>query len=280
MAPAAGEEIFGRLLLAGSVKDGGAVARLELSLDGRDFTPLEGTGSFWADLDPAVLPATLQRLAVRATDRAGNSATAEVGLRLASTPPAAAPPTAAAAGAAKDTVKPVVELLWPPKEARLHGRVAFIGRASDDRGLKRLAFDAGGGRKGEVELTAGSPYWAKELDFGDLKGAKPAVSFTAEDLSGNRAELRLAAPVDPASDLPVVEIAQPADKGQVEGARAWPCAGRSATTRGCPASSGPWTGGRSRSWPAPRPSPSCSPTCRPARTGWPSGRWTAAGRPA
>ena len=216
--PAEGAELGGRFVLWGTVADDGIITKVELSTDGQSYSDLAGRGTFWTVIDPSGIP-QLGTLIVRATDASGNTAEARISVRAAAAgQPAAeaAAVPAAAPAAAKDTVKPALELLYPPKDAKLNSRIAFIGTASDTQGLKRISYDAGAERKGEIEILPGSPYWGLELDFGSERGSRTVV-FTAEDQSANKTEVRYALALDEASDQPKVAVVQPENKAVAEG---------------------------------------------------------------
>jgi hypothetical protein len=202
LAPRTADSLSGAFLFAATVSDDGALSRVEMSTDGLTFAPMTGGALFTSVIDPAGLPGAPEKITVRATDRAGNVSTSEVALRGSAT-------GAAGAAAAKDTEKPTIEILSPAKGARIHGRVLFVGRAADNAGLKKVSWDSGTGKKGDVELRQGSPSWLAEIDFSADKAGTPTVVFTAEDTSGNKAEIRYAATVDPASDQPALTILQP-----------------------------------------------------------------------
>jgi hypothetical protein len=208
-------EISGKFPLAGQVKDDGVITKVEWSIDGEIFSPATGTAVFSIIIDPANLPRPPEQITVRAADKSGNIGTVKIPIRLAQ--PAQPAEAAPASPAVKDTVKPSLELIYPPKDLKVHGKLLFIGKVSDNVGVKRLSYDAGAGNKGDIELFEGCPYWVQEVDFTNEKATRPTVSLVAEDLSGNKTEVRYTVALDPTSDQPIVSVAQPASKAQIEG---------------------------------------------------------------
>jgi hypothetical protein len=69
ISPRPDEEIGGAFLLSGMVADAGALARVELSTDGKSFAPLEMKGAFATVIDPGTLKQVPDRITVRAVDR-------------------------------------------------------------------------------------------------------------------------------------------------------------------------------------------------------------------
>jgi hypothetical protein len=210
LTPKDGDSLSGKFPVTGLVTDGGVVTKIELSTDGQTFSPLDGTGVFSTIIDPSGMPKPPQQITIRATDRSGNSATATVSISLTGETPSAA-------SGQKDTEKPALLLFYPLKDARLHGKVTFIGRVSDNQERKRLSYDAGGTRKGDIELFPGTPYWILQIDYTGEKGSGQSISFTAEDLSANKTDLRYSFTIDPVTDQPVVSVVQPQNKAIVEG---------------------------------------------------------------
>jgi hypothetical protein len=211
LAPRADDPIGGSILVAGTATDNGAVAKVELSTDGASWTEMPVKGAFATVIDAAGAAQSPAGITIRATDRAGNSSTASVPV------PSGGSGTGTEPAGAKDTVKPTIEVISPSADARVHGAVFFIGRASDNTGLRRVSFDAGADGKGEVTLVPGSPWFAQEIDLKDQKPTKLVVTFTAEDSSGNRSDARLTANVDPGVDEPAVTVVAPGPRAAVEG---------------------------------------------------------------
>ena len=111
--------------------------------------------------------------------------------------------------------EPALEILSPQPEDTVDGRLLVVGKASDRIGLKSLSYEIGGGETGEVELVLGNPFWTQEFDLRDRKAGAFQISFTLENLTGNRRTEKLKVRVDPESDKPQVVIAVPGEDSQI-----------------------------------------------------------------
>ena len=108
--------------------------------------------------------------------------------------------------------------------------------------MKSLAWELGGAT-GTVALTPGNQFWTHELDLSTEKAGAVQVTYTLENLTGNRQAARLKLKVDPEADRPILTVASPAKGARVAAARVAHRA-RAPTTTAWTASSTPWTGPR------------------------------------
>jgi hypothetical protein len=201
-----GALVSGRITLEGTVRDGNGVSSVAIGTTrGTGYAPVkvgfdknEQLYTFKHDLDTKDLEDGPLVLWLRATDRGGTSGEQAFLLFV-------------------NNEEPLLELLWPPEDAALNGRVTVVGRAMDRIGLKSLDFETTDGASGEVELVPGNPYWSQGFDFSATKQANVQVTFTLENRTGNKAVHKLRLRLDPESDRPVVRIAFPAEGAELSG---------------------------------------------------------------
>lgn len=99
--PTAGSAVNGTVSVSGSSADNTALAKVEVSIDAGAFQPAQGTASWSFMLDTAAYSNGTHSLTARATDAAGNTATASESVTLSnavptsSSPPVTAPPMSA-----------------------------------------------------------------------------------------------------------------------------------------------------------------------------------------
>jgi hypothetical protein len=74
--PSPGSAVSGDVAVSGSASDNATVSKVEISVDGGSFSPAQGTASWGFALDTTSLPNGAHTVAARATDEAGNTASA------------------------------------------------------------------------------------------------------------------------------------------------------------------------------------------------------------
>jgi hypothetical protein len=196
--PEVGSLVSGQIRLVGTVFDANGVRSLEISQDG---------GKAWAKVDLKVgkdklrpsfsWPVDTRKLgdgpkvfSLRSVDMVGSTSTAAYLLFV-------------------DNTKPVVEVLRPATGASVNGRFTLVGAVRDVVGVKRLGYEFGSGEKGEIPLTKGDPYFAKELDSYSVKGDAAVVTLIAEDTIGNVTRYSKTYKIDRKADKPVLKVSGP-----------------------------------------------------------------------
>jgi hypothetical protein len=197
---ASGALVSGKVTLEGLVTDRNGVSSLEVSSDGGDtYLPLKLSRDkekqhcgFSHSIDTEALADGPQVFWFRAIDETGSVSQTAFLMFV-------------------NNEQPYLELLYPPDESEVSGRVVVSGRAYDRIGLRSLGFDLDGGEGGEVELVPGNPFWTRELDLSGRKAGALQVVFTLENLTGNRSSMKLRLKVDPDSDRPRLQLATPTE---------------------------------------------------------------------
>jgi hypothetical protein len=201
-APEPGALVAGQVKMAGTVADANGVAGLEASTDGgktfskvdlkRDKTGV--TASFAFAVDTRKFPDGPRVVWLRSVDGVGSRGSAAFLLYV-------------------DNTKPSIELALPRKDQAVHGTFAVAGAVRDSIGIERLSYDFGGVDKGEIPLTPGNPFFAREFDASAVKGDKVQLVLTAVDRIGNLTRLEVQARIDREADKPRALIAHPAPGG-------------------------------------------------------------------
>jgi len=202
---ASGAIVSGKVTLQGEVVDPNGVASLAASHDGgKVYEPLKLSldkpgqkGAFRYDLATSRLPAGALVLSFEAVDRAGSKGRTAFLLFV-------------------NNNAPGLEVLWPAADASVNGKVTVVGRAVDRIGVKSLVWELGGAT-GTVSLTPGNQFWTHELDLTAQKAGAAQVTYTLENLTGNRQTSRLRLKVDPGADRPVLTVTSPAKGARVAG---------------------------------------------------------------
>jgi hypothetical protein len=163
--------LSGPLTVTGTATDDRAVARIEVTVDGSGFTAAQGTTSWTYPLDPTTLSSGSHTLTVRATDTAGNTATADVDFSTNPPTPSVAP----------TTTTPILSTapLW---------FAGMEGGSLDEWNNGGGEFDSGGGDSVASQDVAHSGSWS----------VKQTINTTGGSSSGTRmfrwAELRTLKP--------------------------------------------------------------------------------------
>jgi hypothetical protein len=96
--PSAGSSVAGDVSVSGNASDNGTVSKVEISVDGGSYSPAQGTATWRYTFDTMSLPNGAHTVTARATDEAGNAASALETVSVLNTtslgPPVARPPMA------------------------------------------------------------------------------------------------------------------------------------------------------------------------------------------
>lgn len=202
---AGGAIVSGTVTLEGEVADPNGVASLAASTDGgKTFEPVKlnldktgTTGAFRTRLDTRRLPDGELVLSFKAVDRTGSTGRSAFLFFV-------------------NNAAPVLEVLSPSTDAVVNGKITVIGRAVDRIGVKSLSWELGGAT-GTVPLAPGNQFWTHEVDLSAQKAGSAQVTYTLENLTGNRQTTRLRLKVDPEADRPVATICSPAKGARLAG---------------------------------------------------------------
>lgn len=208
---ASGTLVAGQVELKGQVEDSNGLASLEISYDGgQHYAPLKmdldkpgRQGQFRVDLDTRKDADGPKVLWFRAADRTGSRSQYAFLLFV-------------------NNQAPVLEVLYPQEDAAVHGKLLVVGRASDRVGLRSLTYDLGGGERGSLELIPGNPFWTHPIDLKARKAGPLQITYTLENLAGNRESRKLRVRLDPEADKPRLELTTPPRAARVS-APVWVC---------------------------------------------------------
>ncbi|MCX7030356.1 MAG: Ig-like domain-containing protein [Spirochaetes bacterium] len=202
---ASGAIVSGKVALEGEVADPNGVVSLSASSDGgKVFEPLKlnldkpgQKGTFRYDLDTKNLSDGALILSFKAVDRTGSTGRTAFLLFV-------------------NNQAPGLEVVFPTGDAIVNGKVTVIGRATDRIGVKSLGWELGGAA-GTVALVAGNQFWTHQIDLSAQKAGTVQVTYTLENLTGNRQTSRLRLKVDPEADRPVLTVSSPAKGARLTG---------------------------------------------------------------
>jgi len=107
---------------------------------------------------------------------------------------------------------PDVSIVFPGANDTVNGVFSIAGYAKHPVGMRSVSWKAGN-QSGEFELLPGNHWWSTDVDLRDQKGNTVDVEVRAVDVSGNVSIARQRYKVNPAADLPVVTITEPAAGG-------------------------------------------------------------------
>lgn len=108
-----------------------------------------------------------------------------------------------------DNQGPSIEVLYPPEEANINGKVTVVGKISDRVGIKKLSCVTENEQGGEIALDPGNPYWFQTFDYSNIEKAK--LSLTVEDTTGNTVEVGRTINLNLEQDKPKVNIVYPSE---------------------------------------------------------------------
>ncbi len=193
-----------RVVVSGVAEDGNGIAGVSLSRDGRkSWEPLkvdvakgELSAAFRFEIDAGKLEAGPHVYWLRAADKTGSDEPLAFLFFV-------------------DNEPPKLEILSPAEDAAAASRLVAIGTVADDIAVKSLSYSVAGGPQGAVTLTPGNRYWVQAIDPAGIRSAN--ITFTAEDVAGNRTQVSRKVSVDSQADLPVVKVIAPASGASVPG---------------------------------------------------------------
>jgi Bacterial Ig domain/Glycosyl hydrolase family 26 len=192
--PSAGAKVSGTISVAGSASDNVAVARVEVRVDSTAWTSASGTKSWSYSLKTALYTNGSHKITVRATDTAGNKATASVAVTVANGSP--------------DTTAPTISITTPSAGAAVSGTTSVGGSVSDNGTLERveLRVDAG-----PYVLVSGTSSWSYALNTLLYANGIHTVTVRATDSAGNQAlESSTVTVANADTQPPTVTFASPA----------------------------------------------------------------------
>ena len=103
---------------------------------------------------------------------------------------------------------PTVQILYPEPDKKVNGIFSVAGLARHEIGLRSLKWKLGKD-SGELPLTVGNPWWAKEFDIRGQNVKALDLEIEAVDLSGNKTTAKRRILVDQDAGLPRVSLIQP-----------------------------------------------------------------------
>jgi hypothetical protein len=112
-----------------------------------------------------------------------------------------------------DNAKPTIELARPSKGDSVYGIFTVAGAARHSMGVKRLSYEFNSGEKGEIPLTKGDPFFAKDFDADKVKGGVAIITLIAEDPIGNIARQTYSYKIDREAEKPVLKVLGPKATG-------------------------------------------------------------------
>ena len=203
-SPGQGALVAGSVKLSGKVSDANGVRSLELSLDNqKSWKPVglskgktKESANFALSVDSKKLGDGPRVLWFRAADGVGSTSVSAHLLVV-------------------DNTAPTISLVRPVPKTAVHGRFLVAGTVRDLVGVRRLSYVFGGTQKGEIELSPGDPYFAKELDCASIKGDRADLVLTVEDRVGNVTKLLVSSPIDRQAEKPRVALSFPQPGGRV-----------------------------------------------------------------
>jgi hypothetical protein len=162
-APTDGASTPGSFTASGTASDTGGIARVEVRVDGGAFALAAGTTSWSAPVD-GLQPGS-HTLVARATDSAGNAASATVDVTV------PAPDEA-----------PTVAITSPADSSTVSGVVDLAGTASDDVGLVAVEIQVDGGA---FVSASGTTAWSHRWDSAAYAAGDHMITARATDSAGN-----------------------------------------------------------------------------------------------
>jgi hypothetical protein len=198
--PGPGETVGGRIEIAGDVADPNGLVAVRMRVEGEtESFPFETTvrrrqasGDFAFRLDTRDMPDGPLVIWVQAEDVNGSITDQPLLLFV-------------------DNEAPVLRIDQVGEDGLLSADAAYpgdfvlSGHVSDTSGIGSFTYQMRGEEPKPIEIAPGDPFWALDLTPAD-SGSSTRVDFFLEDTAGNTTSRRVDVPLDPDSDLPVVEI--------------------------------------------------------------------------
>jgi hypothetical protein len=194
--------LAGSVVLSGSAADNVQVASVDLSVDGGAYQHASGTTSWTASVDTTAYVDGSHVLVARATDSAGNTATASLSVTFRN------------ATVSQDTTPPSVAIALPSAGASVSGAVSISGSATDNVIVAKVEISVDGGTYRAAEGTAA---WDYALDTTSLSNGGHTVAARATDASGNVSSTNEAISVQNEMSLGSPVAAPPVSPGTVGG---------------------------------------------------------------
>ncbi|HTP58216.1 MAG TPA: Ig-like domain-containing protein, partial [Spirochaetia bacterium] len=196
--PPPGSLVAGSIRLRGTALSMNGIASLEASTDnGKSFRNVSvergkqpGKVSFTIDIDTRKFPDGPRIIWLRSVDRAGLKGSATFLVFVCNT-------------------KPKVDVRWPAPGDMVHGRFALAGSVRSAIGVAKLEYELEGGKKGDIALTPGDPYFIQGFDAREIKGDKANIVIVAQDKIGNITRHAVSAKIDHQAEKPAVKVIFP-----------------------------------------------------------------------
>lgn len=204
VSPQSGTLVAGTIRILGTVFSANGIASLESSTDGaKTFARVSlGRGkqpdkvTFAFELETKKFPDGPRIIWLRSVDRVGVKGSSAFLVFVSNT-------------------KPEVKVGWPAPGAVVHGRFSVAGSVRSAIGVAKLGYELEGGKKTDIPLTPGDPYFVEEFDARGIKGDKANIVITAQDRIGNVTRFPISLKIDHQAEKPVVKAAWPAPAGKV-----------------------------------------------------------------
>lgn len=165
ISPAEGDQVNGRITVAGRADDGGAIEVLDWALDEESARTLQtGTGTFSFSVDLTRFEDEEDRPVIRAVDRAGNEARLEMAFPI-----------------AVEEDKPRVSVQLPPDQSVQREDFSMSGTAFDDDGIAEILASFDGG---EFQSVGAGDTFSIPVDVTALGDNEHTVTVKAVDLGG------------------------------------------------------------------------------------------------
>jgi hypothetical protein len=196
--------VAGKVRVQGTLFSANGIASLETSTDGgktfvrvalaRGKSP--DTVPFGFDVDTKKFPDGPRIIWLRSVDRLGVKGSSAFLIFVANT-------------------APEVKVSWPAAGAVVHGRFSVAGAVRSAIGVTKLACELDGGKKTDMPLTPGDPYFVQAYDAREIKGNTATIVITAQDRIGNITRHPVQLKIDHQAEKPVVTVAWPAPAGKI-----------------------------------------------------------------
>ena len=203
-SPRPGALVAGTIRFQGTVFSANGVSSLETSMDGaKTFGKVAlatgtkpGEVSFRFDVDTKKFPDGPRVIWLRSVDRVGVTGSSAFLIFVANT-------------------RPEVTVKWPAPGTVVHGRFSVAGAVRSGIGVAKLTCEQEGGKKTDMQLTPGDPYFVQEFDAREIKGDTANIVISAQDRIGNITRRAISLKIDHKAEKPLVAVAWPAPSGKV-----------------------------------------------------------------
>ena len=189
--------VSGKVNFYGQVSDGNGIESLEYSVDGgKLFDPIKlkktknkGVKEFSISVDTKKFEDGPSVLWFRAKDLAGSVGLYSFLYFI-------------------DNTKPDVKIVYPGSEDVLNGKITVTGYAKDKIGVTGLRWSFGKDG-GDIDLIAGNPYWAVNIDTTGSKDKSGEFVITAIDKANNEVSVSKKINFNQLADIPSVTLFEP-----------------------------------------------------------------------